>query len=146
MAENRNDTVMIPLAEETLVVDKRVVETGRVRIQTKIDEREEFVRDQTSISKVDVQRVPVDIEVDRIPEPWTDGSTLVIPVTEERLIVRKALFVVEEVRVTRRTTIEEYEKPVTLRRERAVVERDASSGEQTNTTKGSTNARTNQEI
>lgn len=135
MADNRHDTVTIPLAEETLVVGRRTVETGKVRVRTEIDEREELVRDQVSRSNVDVQRVAVEVEVDRPPEPWTDGNTLVIPITEERLVVRKALFVTEEVRVTRQTRVEEYEKPVTLRRERAVVERDASSGERTNTTK-----------
>lgn len=135
MSENRHETVAIPLAQEELVVGKRVVETGRVRVRTEIDEREELVRDTVSQSHVDVQRVPVNVEVDRIPEPWTDGATLVIPITEERLVVRKALFVTEEVRVTRQTRVEEYEKPVTLRRERAVVERDATSGDRTNTTK-----------
>lgn len=135
MADDRNDTVTIPLAEETLVVGRRTVETGRVRIRTEIDEREELIRDQVSRSNVDVQRVAVEVEVDRPPEPWHDGNTLVIPITEERLVVRKALFVTEEVRVTRQTRVEEYEKPVTLRRERAVVERDASSGDRINTTK-----------
>ena len=135
MSDNRHETVAIPLAEEELVVGKRVVETGRVRVRTEIDERQEIVRDTFSTSHVDVQRVPVNVEVDRVPEPWTDGATLVIPITEERLVVRKALFVTEEVRVTRQARVEEFEKPVTLRRERAVIEREASSGDRTNTIK-----------
>lgn len=121
---NRQDTVAIPLAEETLVTSKRVVETGRVRVRTEVEEREELVRDQVSRSRVNVERVSVNKEVDSIPEPRTEGNVLIIPVVEEVIYVRKALVVTEEVRITKETHVEEWEKPVLLRREHAVVERE----------------------
>jgi len=129
MSQERHETTAIPLVEEELVIDKRVVETGRVRVRTEIEERQQRVRDQVTRSRVNVERVRVNQEVDAIPEPRTEGNVLIIPVVEEVVYVRKALVVTEEVRITKETTVEEWDKPVTLRREVPVVEREELSGE-----------------
>jgi stress response protein YsnF len=50
-------------------------------------------------------------------------------VFEERLVVEKQLFLVEEVRIRRTTSVESVEVPVTLRKELATVERLDGSGE-----------------
>ena len=56
-----------------------------------------------------------------------DGVTI-IPVLEEILVVEKRLVLKEEVHIRRSTAGEEVEVPVTLRRQRAVVERVSLDG------------------
>jgi uncharacterized protein (TIGR02271 family) len=61
--------------------------------------------------------------VDTYPEERIEGDVRVIPVVEERLVVEKRLFLVEEIRVRQRRIEEEHDVPVTLRRHEVVVER-----------------------
>lgn len=128
MTDTRNETVTIPIAEETISVSKREVETGRVRVRTIIDEHQEMVREALTRTQVEVERVPIDVEVLAIPLPRTEGDTLIIPVVEEVLYVRKALVVTEEIRLHRKTSTENVEQPVTVRSQRAVVEREEPDG------------------
>ena len=113
----------IPLLEEELSIATRNVETGRVRIRTVTDERTEFARAELFREAVEVERVPVDVDLDHVPQPWEDGDTLVIPIVEEILVVRKQLVVREELRVKRVRSAEEVSEPVTLKSMQAVVER-----------------------
>lgn len=123
------DVEVIPLIEERLLTDKVRVETGRVRVRTELDERREVVRDRLRHHHVDVERVPRNIEVSEAPAARQEGDITIIPVVEEVLIVQKKLMLVEELHVRRRITEEEIEQPVTVRVQRAVVERAGDSGE-----------------
>ena len=128
MADNRDDTVVIPLATEELRVMKREVETGRVRVRTVVDERQELIREELTKTSVDVERVPINVEVSTVPEARMEGDTYIIPVVEEVIYVRKALVVIEEIRLHRQTSTEKVEQEVTVRSQRAVVERDDPTG------------------
>ena len=134
MTEDHDD-VAIPLVEERLVTSKRVVETGRVRVRTIVEEQESQVREQLSKAVVDVERVAVNREVDAAPPIREEGDTTIIPVVQEVLVVTKKLVVTEEIRIRRRQIVEEHAQPVTLRTQRAVVEREESSGESVNPSK-----------
>jgi uncharacterized protein (TIGR02271 family) len=120
---------VIPLIEERLLTDKVRVETGRVRVRTEVDQRQEVVRDRLRRHHVDVQRVPRNIEVSEAPAARREGDITIIPVVEEVLVVQKKLMLVEELHVRQRITEEEIEQPVNLRVQRAVVERAGDSGE-----------------
>jgi uncharacterized protein (TIGR02271 family) len=115
--------VRIPLAEEKLRVDKRVRETGRVRLTKHVDVREEVVDEPLFREKVEVERVPVDRYVDEPVPTRTEGETTIIPVMEEVLVVEKRLRLKEELHVTRRRTEHRDPQRVTLRSERVEVER-----------------------
>ena len=128
MADTRDETVIIPIAHEELFTSTREIETGRVRVKTVIDEHEEIVRQELARSTVDVERVTIDREVDEIPAPRMEGDVYIIPVVKEVLFVRKALVLTEEVRLHRKTFTEQVEQPVTVRSQRAVVEREGSAG------------------
>lgn len=131
MTEKQSDEERsLHLAEERLVVDKRTVETGRVRIRTMPFEREERVRERLASEDVTVERVPVDREVDAPPPIREEDGVLVIPVVEEFLVVEKRLRVTEELHVRRRRRVDEIDEPVTLRSTRAVVERESAGEEQ----------------
>lgn len=129
MADDRDETVIIPLGRETLRTSRREVETGRVRVRTVVDAREEMIREELTRTEVEIERVPVDVEVATLPAPRTEGDVTIIPVVEEVLFVRKALVVIEEIRLHRKISTEKVEQPVTVRSQRAVVEREELSGE-----------------
>lgn len=115
----------IPLIEEQLRVGKRLVETGRVRIRTVVDESRVWVREDLQREEVEVVRVPVDRQIDAVPQIRTENDVMIIPVVEEVVVVEKRLILVEELHVHRRRTVEHVEEPVVLRRTRAEVERVA---------------------
>lgn len=124
MAPDDPDELRIPIVEEQLSVGRKRTETDRVRVRTVVDTEDVIVEDLLRVGRLDVTRVAVDREVAQAPEPYRDGDTLVIPVVEERLVIEKRLFVVEELRVTSSSQDEAVSIPMSLRRTRAVVERD----------------------
>ena len=120
------ETAAIPLAEERLHVSKRPVER-RVRVRTVTENVETGFSEDLHAERVEVQHVAVDRELNGPPEIRYEGDTMIIPVVEERLIVEKRLFVVEEVHVRRIEGVEHIEQPVTLKRQRVVVDREETS-------------------
>jgi uncharacterized protein (TIGR02271 family) len=116
---------VIPLFEETATVGKRQVVTGRVRVQTVTDTIEDVAQANVQRESVEVTRVPIDRMVDIAPEVRTEGDVTIVPVVEEVLVVEKRLLLKEELHIRRRVETETVEVPVTLRKQRAVVEREA---------------------
>ena len=122
----------IALAEEVLKVGKREVVTGRVRVRTETETVETAARADLEGESVEVTRVPRDEFVEAAPPVRTEGDVTILPVVEEVLVVETRLLLKEEIHVRRTATRETVEIPVTLRRQRAVVERiDPSTGDVT---------------
>jgi stress response protein YsnF len=128
--KNGEETATIPLAEERMTVSKRPVER-RVRIRTVTEEFDDVFTEELVSERVDVQHVAVDQEVSEMPEVRFEGDLTIVPIVEERLVISKRLFVVEEVHIRRMQSVERVEQPVRLRKQRVVVERSESSGEVT---------------
>ena len=124
LAPEDQDEVRVSLVEEAVSIERREAETDRVRVRTVVDAQDVLVEEQLRVGQLDVARVPVEREVAEAPAPYREGDTLIIPVVEERLVIEKRLFVVEELRVTSTSREEAVQIPVSLRRTRAVVERD----------------------
>jgi stress response protein YsnF len=122
--DNDNASAKIPLTAEELRVEKRSVVTGRVRIKTVVDSFEQIVKESLKTERVEATRVEIGKEIDSIPSVRTEGDITVIPVVEEVLIVEKRLFLKEEIHVRRVISNDPVEAPVTLGKQRAVVERD----------------------
>ncbi|ANY85006.1 hypothetical protein BB934_43090 (plasmid) [Microvirga ossetica] len=101
---------VIPLVEETATVSTRQAVTGRVRVRI-TDTIEELAHAEVLQETVEVTRVPVDKVVEIAPEIRTEGDVTIVPVLEEELHIR------------RRVKSEAVEVPVTLRKQRAIVER-----------------------
>jgi uncharacterized protein (TIGR02271 family) len=128
MADHRTQDTIIPLVEEEVRIDKRSVVTGKVRVRTVTDTVEEMARATLEGREVEVVRVPIDREVDAAPAVRTEGDVVIVPVVEEILVVEKRLVLKEELRLQPRKTEETVEVPVTLRKQRAVVERVGPEG------------------
>jgi stress response protein YsnF len=114
---------IIPLAEETATVDKQQVVTGRMRVQTVTDTVEEFAHADVRRETVEVTRVPIDKVVETAPEIRTVGDVTIVPVLEEVLVVEKRLVLKEELHIRRRVETDTVEVPVSLRKQRAIIER-----------------------
>ena len=123
----------VPLFAEEAHVDKVEVVSDRVRVTTSTDEREGLVEGVVERGALRVERVAVERQVAAAPPPREEGDTTILSVVEERLVVEKRLFVVEELRVTLDCTREPVAIPVTLRATRATVEHplDPSTEEHT---------------
>ncbi len=112
----------VPVLDETLSVSKREVMTGRVRVATRTELREELAESVLEHSLVDVTRVKVDRVVDTAPQVRIEGDTTIVPVLEERLVVTKQLVLVEELHIRHRVERTVERTPVTLRRQNVTVE------------------------
>ena len=118
-----SDELIIPVVEEQIHVTKRVSDLERVRVTTTPVSEEVVVRDAVRQQHVEVARIPIGREVAEAPLTRTEGDTTIVPVLEERLVVEKKLFLVEEVHLRLQTRTETVEMPTTLRRTRVDVER-----------------------
>ena len=109
--------------EERVTVAKRRMSTGSVRVGTITETVETTAEADLERYRVEVTRVPVGRVVDVAPEARAEGDTTIISVVEEHLVLVKQLVLVEEVRIRHVIERETVSEPVTLRRQRAVVER-----------------------
>lgn len=114
---------VLRVVEERLTVATRRKSTGSVRIGTRTEAIEVMAEVELDRYHVEVTRVPVGRVVDEAPQARAEGDTTIVSVVEERLVVVKQLFLVEEVHIRHVLERETMIEPVTLRRQRAVVER-----------------------
>lgn len=118
------DGEILPIVQEEASISKRVVETGRVTLHTVVDSREETLNETLSRTDVDVARIAIGRFVETPPSIEERDGVTVVPIIEERLVVEKRLFLVEEIHLARRTTLEPVSQTITLRSTRAVIERE----------------------
>jgi stress response protein YsnF len=127
--ENPSDEA-IPLVDEHVLVGKRRVETGRVRVRVVTDTETVNVNATVSDQNVEVKRVPIGREVTEVPTVRQENGVTIVPVLEEVLVVEKRLVLIEEVHIRQVVTQTEVSHPMAVRRQRAEVERtDAGSPE-----------------
>ena len=113
----------MPLAEETMRVEKRESVSGTVRVRTVVDTVQELARANLQMESVEVTRVPVNEVVEKPPDIRTEGDVTIVPVFEEILVVEKRLLLREELHIRRHRSTEEVTVPVTVRKQRALVDR-----------------------
>ena len=131
MADNTTDTQKIPVTEDVLVVGRRTVDLGTVRVSKTTETRQAIVDEPVITEELHIERRRLDrfVSSDEPPPIRTEGDTTVIPVLEEVLVVEKRLMLREEVRITRVRRVGRAPQEVELRRERVHVERSASAAD-----------------
>ena len=122
---NRSETAkeVIPVIEERLMVDKLERET-KLRVSKTVSERTETVEVPLEHTEVEVKRVAVGQPLDAPASIRTEGNVTIVPVMEERLVVTKQLFLVEEVHLVKQTLSETHSETVSLREEHVTVHRE----------------------
>jgi stress response protein YsnF len=129
------EEVVIPLAEESVSLSKREVETGQVRVALSTDIETVIAHETLRGTRIKVERVSVNrVLPDDEPAPQSrqEGDTLVIPVVEERPVVVKRLVITEEVRLRFVPTETPFEEEVSVRRQKATVDRVPPDANATN--------------
>ena len=122
-ADAREPPLVLPVMEETLTVDTRPVETGRVRIRKVVTEREELVDLPLRREEVIIERVPVNRVVEGPLPVRYEGDTTIISLLEEVLVVDTRLLLTEEVHITTHRTETHMPERVSLRHEDVTIER-----------------------
>jgi uncharacterized protein (TIGR02271 family) len=114
----------VPLLEERASIDKRMVTTGKVSVVTHTETVDELVRAVLEGEEAEVATVELNQAVSGpAPQIRTEDGVTIIPVLEEVIVVEKRLVLKHEIRIRKRQTSETVEIPVSLRKQRARVER-----------------------
>jgi uncharacterized protein (TIGR02271 family) len=119
----REPPLVLPVIQETLAVETRPVETGRIRIRKVVHEREELVDPPLLRDEVKIERVPINRVVEGPLPVHYEGDTMIISLLEEVLVVETRLLLKEEVHITTRRTETHTPERVTLRHEDVTIER-----------------------
>jgi uncharacterized protein (TIGR02271 family) len=114
--------LVVPVVHEVLDVQKRWVESGRVRIRKVVHQHEEVVDEPLLHEEVEVERVAVNRPVDGPVAVRHEGDVMIVPVLEEVLVVEKRLMLKEELHIRRRRAEVSQPQRVALRTEEVTVE------------------------
>lgn len=128
-ADNPDSATVLPLIAEEVSVQKRKVVSGKVRIHKRVQQWDEPIDELLLREQVDVKRVAIGQYVETAPAVRSEGSTTIIPVLEEVLVLEKRLLLREEIHVTHQQSHVRDQQSVSLRREEIEVERIPEDGE-----------------
>ncbi|MDB5367063.1 MAG: hypothetical protein JWM77_2990 [Rhodospirillales bacterium] len=123
-SSNHDSTsAVLPRVEESARID--VIEKDRETVRVRVSPRERLqtITAELQHQHVVVERVPKNEVVDAPPATRRDGSTLIIPVFEERLVVERRLVLVEELHVSTRVETRVENRIIPVRVEDVVVDR-----------------------
>lgn len=121
---------VIPVIQETIRVEKREFESGRVVVHKTVAERDEVVEILLRQQDLSVERVPIGRVVQEAPQTRQEGDLLIVPILEEVLVVEKRLVLKEELHIRKQSSERTEQKTVRLRSEQVEIEqtgRDSSS-------------------
>jgi uncharacterized protein (TIGR02271 family) len=113
---------VIPVIAEEVVVGRKAVPTGGVRVTRRVLEHDETVEVPVVRERLDVRRVAVGRDVDGPLPVRREGDTTIIPIVVEEIVVTKRYRLKEEVHVTRTAREELHRERVTVMRQEPVIE------------------------
>ena len=117
------EPLVVPVLVEELEVQKRVIETGKVRLTKVVHERETLVDEPLWREHVTITRVPMERVVEGpVPVREEEGTTM-LSVVEEVLVVEKRWMLREEIHIHRERLETHQPQRLTLRSEEVQIER-----------------------
>ncbi|HWV23395.1 MAG TPA: YsnF/AvaK domain-containing protein [Thermomicrobiales bacterium] len=128
--EEPGDSQTLRLVGEEAIAHVREADRGKVVISKHVETFPHEANVDVGTDRVEVERVPVNEEVDVAPEVRQEGDTLIVPVIEEVLVVTKRYRIVEEVHVRKVRDIETKTFTEDLRREVVDVREIDEHGEE----------------
>ena len=120
---HQDEPLVVPVLVEELEVQKRLVETGKVRITKVVHERETLVDEPLLHDKVAITRVPMQRVVEGPVPVREEHGTTIISVVEEVLVVEKRWMLREEIHIRKQRIETHQPQRITLRSEDVQVER-----------------------
>ncbi|KAA6434096.1 DUF2382 domain-containing protein [Dyadobacter flavalbus] len=124
------ESMVIPVIEELLQVDKKVIETGRVQIEKKVTDKDVTLELPLIQEKINIEKKEINQFVETAPPPVRyEGDTMILSVVREEAVIVKKLFLVEELHITRHKTETQMVSKETVRKEELIINRSESAGE-----------------
>jgi uncharacterized protein (TIGR02271 family) len=117
------DEAVLRLLVEELSIDRRKIETGRLRVRRVTHERVEDVEMDLERVEAEFERIPVGAIVEERPQVRETEDAIVIPVVEEIVVVERRLLLKEEIHVRKKRKVERIREQVTLRAQEAEIVR-----------------------
>jgi uncharacterized protein (TIGR02271 family) len=116
--------VTVPVTEEQLEIHREIVDTGHtLRLRKQVEQFNVAFDEHLSREHIEAERHPIGRVVEAIPPVRNEGDVIIVSVVEERLVTKKELVLVEEIRLTLRREATRVQGEIPLRRERVVIER-----------------------
>lgn len=116
-------TLVLPVMEERLEVTKRVIPTGTIQLEKRIEEYYQELDVPLSTRTFDIERVSLNQQIASAPPVRREGDTTIYSLVEEQLVLTTQLILKEELRVTMRDSERRDNRTVTLKREIVDVNR-----------------------
>ena len=108
--------ITIPVIEESLTIDKKLVETGRLQVTKKVEEVNELLDISLLHDEYSIEHIAMNEYVDdMIPTVRHEGDTIIIPVIKEVMV--KRVMLIEEVHITKRVVHTTTQQNIALRKE-----------------------------
>ena len=120
---HQDEPMVVPVLVEELEVQKRSVDTGKVRITKVVHERETTVDEPLWQDDVAITRVPIQRVVEGPVPVREENGTTIISVVEEVLVVEKRWMLREEIHIRQQRIETHQPQRITLRSEEVQVER-----------------------
>lgn len=114
--------IVLPLHAEDVSVERRKVERG-VRVHVQTVRHDHLIDEAVSHETVEIERVAIGKPVDAAPPVREEGDVTIVSIVEEVLVVERRLVLKEEIRLRRVHTTQQHRETVSLREQKAVVER-----------------------
>lgn len=131
-AVSKQYSLQVPITEEVLSIEKRIVDTGRgVRVQKTVQTLPVVIDETLASEEINVQHVPIDrtLEKDELmPRTRYEGDILIVPVLEEIVVVERRIRLKEELHITRISREEPFVETVMLKSEQVSIERFNENG------------------
>jgi stress response protein YsnF len=124
----------IAVVEERVKVDKSVETTARIRVKKTVEEVEEPIAATLHSEDYHVERIAKNEFIEKAPPPVkNENDRIIVSVVEERLVVEKKLFLVEEIHLIKTNHTSEFHDKVILKKEAIDVTRESNLDNKNNT-------------
>lgn len=120
---NADGQIVVPLIAEEIVIGKKTVETGGVRVRKTVREDVQRIDEPIVREHLDVKRVEVNQFVETAPTIRYEGDVMIVPVLEEVVVTQKRLLLREEIHLVKRREEIANVQEITLRREEITLEK-----------------------
>ena len=122
LSDNNHIINVIPIIEEEVIIDKKLVKTGRIILKRTVSTEDVAVEVPVSTEHFDIERIAINQYLDNPPPPIRyEGDTIIIPVLKE--VVVKRILLVEEIHLIKQVETSNKTENIVVRKEEVTIER-----------------------
>ncbi len=138
---------VLSVIQEEVSVSKQQVERGKIRVNKRVESREEIVNAPIVHEQVVVERVPCNQVIEgEIPTERHENGVHIIPIFEEVAVAEKHLVLREEVHISKKLVTANAKQAVAVQRGVVDIERTAFESEPSNQTQAAIDSQTSASI